>query len=136
MVTGTIVGLENHGASVYVDEVDPEMPPYTSDKTAALLKGRIRDTGRFILLASKNSRDSRWVPWELGVADGIKTPSKIALFPASETSQDKSWVSWEYLGLYDRIAYGNHQNYTKPIWMVIDEKYNTATELRVWLTGS
>ncbi|BBE00311.1 TIR domain-containing protein (plasmid) [Sphingobium amiense] len=70
LVVGAIRVLEGHGAKVYVDEIDPEMPPYTTEETAGLLKSRIRQTKRFVLLASKNSKDSRWVPWELGVADG------------------------------------------------------------------
>lgn len=136
LVVGAIRVLEGHGAKVYVDEIDPEMPPYTSDETAALLKTRIHQTSRFVLLASKNSKDSRWVPWELGVADGDKGLSRIALFPASDSSSEKDWASWEYLGLYRRIAWGNMEGYKDPIWMVLDEKKNTATELSVWLKGA
>ena len=135
LVAGAIRVLENHGATVYVDEIDSEMPPYTSEKTASLLKTRIRDTSRFVLLASKNSKDSRWVPWELGIADGVKTPSKIALFPASDAPHDKSWASWEYLGLYDRIVWGKLEGYSSSVWMVLDEKRNTAIELSKWLSG-
>lgn len=135
LVAGAISVLENHGGRVYVDEIDPEMPPYTNAKTAALLKTRIRDTSRFVLLASKNSKDSRWAPWELGIADGLKPPSNIALFPASDSNYDQSWASWEYLGLYDRIVWGELTGYDGNVWMVLDEKKNTATELRKWLTG-
>jgi len=135
LVAGAIRVLENHGANVYVDEIDPEMPPYTTEETAALLKTRIRDTSRFVLLASKNSKESKWVPWELGIADGVKGVSKIALFPASDSSYDQTWASWEYLGLYDRIVWGRHENYQKEIWMVLNEKKNAATELSRWLKG-
>lgn len=135
LVAGAIRVLENHGAKVYVDEIDPEMPPYTTEKTAALLKTRIRDTSRFVLLASKNSKESKWVPWELGIADGVKGTSKIALFPASDSSYDKVWASWEYLGLYDRIVWGKLDGYQKEVWMVLDETRNTGVELGKWLTG-
>ena len=40
------------------------------------------------------------MPWELGVADGYKGLTKIALFPASDSSHEQAWASWEYLGLY------------------------------------
>lgn len=135
LVAGAIRVLEGHGGKVYVDEIDPEMPPYTSEKTAELLKTRIRDTSRFVLLASKNSKESKWVPWELGIADGEKGMSKIALFPASESRYDQAWASWEYLGLYRRIVWGSHQNYQDNIWMVLNERDNTATELSRWLKG-
>ncbi|WP_426256907.1 toll/interleukin-1 receptor domain-containing protein [Sphingomonas sp. DC2300-3] len=135
LVAGAILILENHGTKVYVDEIDPEMPPYTNANTAALLKTRIRDTSRFVLLASKNSKESKWVPWELGIADGMKPRTSIALFPASDSNYDQSWASWEYLGLYDRIAYGELAGHQGNVWMVLDEKTNTATELSKWLRG-
>lgn len=135
LVVGAIRILENHGGKVYVDEIDPAMPPYTTDETAELLKQRIYQTNRFVLLASKNSQDSRWVPWELGVADGAKGLGKIALFPASDSTHDDTWASWEYLGLYRRIVWGDLQGHEKPLWMVLDKKRNTATPLGTWLAG-
>lgn len=135
LVVGAIRVLEGHGAKVYVDEIDPEMPPYTTEETAGLLKSRIRQTKRFVLLASKNSKDSRWVPWELGVADGYKGLTKIALFPASDSAHEQAWASWEFLGLYRRIVWGDLQGHQKRVWMVLDEKRNTATELSEWLAG-
>ncbi len=133
LVLGAITVLENHGASVYVDEVDPEMPPYTTDETAALLKKRIHQSNRFVLLASKNSKESKWVPWELGIADGDKGLNNIALFPASDSTYDQEWASWEYLGLYRRIVWGDLEGHKEPLWIVLDEKKNTAQTLRDWL---
>lgn len=133
LVVGATIVLEGHGAKVYIDKVDPEMPPYTTEKTAALLKSRIKQTKRFVLLTSKNSKESRWVPWELGVADGYKTFDHIALFPSSDDAKDMTWASWEYLGLYLRIVWGELQGHTKPLWMVWDRRANTATELGKWL---
>lgn len=135
LVVGATIVLENHGAKVYTDKVDPEMPPYTTEKTASLLKTRIRQTKRFVLLASKNSKESRWVPWELGVADGYKGIPKIALFPSADDPNDMTWASWEYLGLYPRIVWGEIKDRPNPLWMVWDHKTNTATPLRDWLAG-
>jgi hypothetical protein len=135
LVIGAIHVLEEHGARVYTDKIDPGMPPYTSEVTAALLKRRILQTKRFVLLASDNSKESRWVPWELGVADGCKGLSGIALFPASEKAEEQSWASWEYLGLYRRIVWGDLGGHQNKVWMVLDERKNTATELKKWLRG-
>ena len=121
---------------MYIDEIDPAMPPYTTEKTASLLKERIIGTARFVLLASENSKDSRWVPWELGIADGCKGIDGIALFPASDNSFEQSWASWEYLGLYRRIVWGDLKGYEKPLWMVLDQTRNTAIPLSRWLSGS
>lgn len=127
--------LHNHGARVYIDEIDPEMPPYTSAETANLLKQRISQTKRFVLLTTENSKDSRWVPWELGIADGEKGLSNIALFPASDKDYDDDWTSWEYLGLYHRIVWGKLSGHNGDLWMVLNTKKNTALTLNQWLLG-
>jgi len=136
LVVGAIQILEQHGASVYVDEIDPAMPPYTSDETAFLLKQRIRQSQRFVLLTSPNSKESRWVPWELGVADGYKGLDDIALFPAADSAFDMNWATWEYLGLYRRIAWGKMEGHPNELWMVLNHKKNTATPLAQWLRRS
>jgi|TARA_R110002074_G_scaffold45850_3_gene118422 hypothetical protein len=109
------------------------LPPYTSKNTAIGLKKRIQQSRKFILLASKNSKDSRWVPWELGIADQGKGLGKVAVLPTVESQTDVTWSSWEYLGLYDRIVWGDLEGKEKPVWMVLDERENTATELSKWL---
>ncbi|WP_084182730.1 toll/interleukin-1 receptor domain-containing protein [Nevskia soli] len=134
LVVGAIKVLRNHGANVYIDEVDPSMPPYTTEETAELLKSRIQHSKRFVLLASANSKESRWVPWELGIADGYKGTRGIALFPAVD-SQSEDWASWEYLGLYRKIVWGEIRGRQGSLWMVLDTKRNTGTPLRDWLTG-
>lgn len=133
LVTGAIRLLEGHGATVYIDKKDPYLPPYTSKDTADGLKRRINQSGKFVLLASKNSKDSRWVPWELGLADGHKGLSKVAILPAVENQSDTSWTNWEYLGLYDRIVWGDLQGQDKKVWMVLDQAKNKAVTLHSWL---
>lgn len=135
LLEGTIEVLHNHGARVYIDEIDPEMPPYTSAETANLLKQRISQTKRFVLLTTENSKDSRWVPWELGIADGDKGLMNIALFPASDRAGNDHWTSWEYLGLYRRIVWGKLSGYKDELWMVLDAKASTAVPLKKWLSG-
>lgn len=70
LVDGAIQILMNHGAVVYIDKIDPTMPPYTNAETAKKLKDRVKQSKKFVLLASENSKESKWVPWELGIADG------------------------------------------------------------------
>ena len=135
LTIGAINLLKNHGAIVYIDEIDPTMPPYTNTETAEKLKARIRVCKKFVLLATPNSNTSKWVPWELGIGDGYKSLSNIAIFPASENSADTSWASWEYLGLYRKIVFGDHENYSEKIWMVLDQRSNKGTELREWLNS-
>jgi hypothetical protein len=133
LVEGATLVLSNHGAAVYVDRVDATLPPYTTKETAAALKHRIGQCKKFVLLASENSKDSRWAPWELGIADGERGIPNIALFPAVEDGGSEGRTSWEYLGLYQRIVWGSLQGHKDPLWMVLDEENNTASPLGVWL---
>jgi hypothetical protein len=134
-VAGAVQLLENHGGQVYIDKKDSTLPPYTSEETADALKKQILESKRFVMLASKNSQQSKWVPWELGLADGVKTLKNIALLPASDSEDDTTWTSWEYLGLYRRIVFSDLQGQIRPVWMVQDIKKNTEIELRKWLTA-
>lgn len=133
LVEGASQLLAEYGASVYVDRVDNSLPPYTSKETALALKNRIADCKKFVLLASENSKDSRWVPWELGIADSIKGLENIALLAAVDEHASKTWPSWEYMGLYRHLVWGNLQGYPKPLWMVLDKEQNTARSLEDWL---
>jgi hypothetical protein len=134
LVVGAIRVLEGHGATVYIDKKDASLPPYTNKETARTLRQRIQETRKFVLLASKNSHESKWVPWELGIADGYKGVGRVAIFPALDEQHDRSWTRWEYLGLYDRIVWGDLEGQQNRVWMVLDEKANTATELSRWLS--
>jgi hypothetical protein len=91
--------LANQGISVYVDWLDGNMPAVTSPVTASRLKEKINENGRFLLLATDKSLASRWVPWELGYADGVK-PADIAIMPVLERLSDPPT---EYIGLYPRV---------------------------------
>jgi hypothetical protein len=125
--------LEAHGAKVYIDKVDKELPKKTSAETGVKLKERIYQCPKFIVLVTANSKNSRWIPWELGIADEKKRLPNVAILPDAGNQTNVEWSEQEYLGLYPRIVFGKHQSYPNPIWMVLDHHKNTATELGLWL---
>jgi hypothetical protein len=133
IVTGATRILENHGARVYIDKKDQNLPPYTNKETASALRKRINQSNKFVILASNNSKESKWVPWELGIADGYKGNDGIALFPAVENKNEIAWTSWEYLGLYDRIVWGKIRGRDRPLWMVLNREEFSALPLSDWL---
>lgn len=136
LVAGAIVLLRNHGATVYTDQQDPAMPAYTTSETAHALKSRIRQCKKFILLATENSSNSKWVPWELGIADGIKGMSQIATFPAVDGgTKSNAWTSWEYMGLYKQIVRGKIKGDKENSWLVWDKSKNSAERLKNWLSA-
>lgn len=101
LVEGVIGYLASLGISVYVDWQDGEMPETCTAETAGKIKMKITENQRFLLLATDNSIASVWVPWELGIADGLKGKEKIAILPVK--NDYGSWTGNEYIGLYPTI---------------------------------
>jgi hypothetical protein len=94
---------------VYIDAFDPDLPRVTSGDTANLLKTKIQSSEIFVLVATQNAVNSKWVPWELGFADSTKGLGKIAILPIAD--KDGRWTGSEYLQIYHQIrpsASGNN----------------------------
>ena len=133
LLLGVIRILQNHGAKVYIDDEDRGLPEDISVETAARLKKTIYACRKFVVFVTTNSKDSLWIPWELGLGSGLKGDDHIALYPSAEHSYETKWAEQEYLGLYRRIVWGNMEGEPEPLWMVYDYRTNTATKLGSWL---
>jgi len=96
-----LVMLDKEGVQVYVDWKDPTMPKMTSPETATLLKNRIKLCGKFMLLATEKALGSKWVPWELGIADSQNGMNNVAVIPVQ--AANRSWTGSEYVGIYSRV---------------------------------
>lgn len=125
--------LENHGATVYVDKKDPTLGALNPKEIASSLRDKIASTKKFITFASSNVKESKWVPWEIGLADGYKRPPNVAIFPAPDKSHDHKWTEQEYFGIYDRIVWGCLRGEEQNRWLVWNHVANTAITLRKWL---
>ncbi|HEY3295658.1 MAG TPA: toll/interleukin-1 receptor domain-containing protein [bacterium] len=93
--------LASQGVDLYIDWKDHEMTPPPTAATADKIKGKIRECGYFMLLATQNGLASRWVPWELGIADGFKARENIFVVPVDD-AYGKTHGS-EYILLYPSI---------------------------------
>lgn len=98
---------------IYVDWLDPSMPAITSAETADKIKRKIKDLDKFVVLLTENSKNSKWVPWELGYADGVKNYGDIAIFPVLR-SRFGNFDGVEYMGLYPQIKEGSNENRRGP----------------------
>ena len=98
-------GLKNYlgslGISLYIDWEDTDMPQPPDKETAASLKKRINSTEYFLMLCTENALQSRWVPWEVGIADMQKASGKILIAPVADSLG--RFNGSEYLQLYRRI---------------------------------
>jgi hypothetical protein len=111
LIEPAIAFLRSHGVSIYVDWQDGEMPPVISGETAKRIKEKIRMHQKFIVLVTEHSKDSRWVPWELGFADPVKGMEHIAILPVTEGTD---FVKNEYMKIYPKIE---HVNGKWKVWL-------------------
>ena len=94
--------LHDSGWNVYIDWEDQRMPQTPNRQTAQTIKNTIGETAWFLYLATRNSSNSKWCPWEIGYADGVKHIDKILVIPTKDKSGS---YGQEYLELYRRIDF-------------------------------
>lgn len=95
--------LETQGLSVYVDWLeDPHLDRSRVDAaTAGLLRERMKSSAMLYYAATSSSADSKWMPWELGYFDGLKS-GRVAILPLVQ-ARDSEFQGVEYLGLYPKL---------------------------------
>lgn len=125
--------LSEYGINVYIDKQDEKLPERTSTETALVLKERIKEARKFIVLVSRNSKDSRWIPWELGIADEKKKIKNIAILPIVQSNGTLEWPEQECLEIYPSVVNAKFAGQQKNVWMVYDRHTNKGTELGRWL---
>ena len=133
ILPGALRVLEGHGGRVYVDKKDPALKEMEIFDIAERLRSTVGLCKRFVLLVTPKTKDSRWIPWELGLGDARNTPASVALFPSAETAYEQTWSEQEYLGLYQRIIWGNFSDEEKNQWIVLNHRENTGRKLSEWL---
>ena len=101
IVEGFINILAREGVSIYVDWQDHNMPRITSRNTAEEIKEIIYGLDLFMVLATRNAMQSRWVPWEIGIADCGKKQEEIVVVPVADPSGQ--FHGNEYLQIYQTI---------------------------------
>jgi hypothetical protein len=107
IVEGLIQLFKEQNLHLYVDWMDSEMPETTNGETAKKIKNKIIEADMFLFLATPNSLASRWCPWEIGYADGVKPYERILVIPTTE--HGKTYGN-EYVDIYrrlDRASDGN-----------------------------
>jgi hypothetical protein len=103
--------LKKLGAKIYIDYLDESLPEKPNKETAAILRSCIQKSDKFILMATPNSSESKWIPWELGLGDGFLNYSNVAIMPITQYSN--SWEEQEYYSIYGYIKTANSTDGTK-----------------------
>lgn len=108
--------LKRLGVNIYIDYLDDSLPDKPNDATAAILREKIKSSQKFILMATPNSSESNWIPWELGLGDGFITYPNVAIFPI--TNDSNYWNEREYYSIYGYIKKGNSKDKSRFDWGV------------------
>ena len=98
--------LENLGFRVYVDWINDKFlsRENVDKKTATLLQKRMSQSRSLFYATSQNSKNSKWMPWELGYFDGIKN-KRVAILPIDKgNTSNENFEGQEYLGLYFYVS--------------------------------
>lgn len=138
LINGLINYLSQYSTcSLYVDWQDSLLPRETSAETARAVKHMISRLDKFIVLATVNALESRWVPWELGVADATKDFNDILVVPVDDDTG--RFVGNEYIAAYNRLDLQASRDPHTPSPRVVPPQENTIStiigaSLTNWLT--
>jgi hypothetical protein len=127
--------IENHyNHSVYIDWVDDSHLDRSnvSSITAKRIRERMKKCKCLFYATSTNASTSKWMPWEVGLMDGLK--NRVAICPFMDVSNTDNFYGQEYLGIYPYItidtAEGTDTDY---LWINKDNK--TYISFDDWLQG-
>lgn len=95
--------LSGRGLKVYVDWIDDAQLDRSkvTPESADLLRVRMRSSKSMLFITTKNSSQSKWMPWELGYFDGHRQ-GLVGILPVMNSENEK-FEGQEYLGLYPRV---------------------------------
>ncbi|HEX5239817.1 MAG TPA: toll/interleukin-1 receptor domain-containing protein, partial [Candidatus Limnocylindrales bacterium] len=102
LVQGLEVLFQDTGWNVYIDWQDPLMPSAPTVDTARRIRDKVAQADFFVVLATANALQSRWCPWEIGIADGLKPHDSILIIP---TTSGGVTTGNEYIELYRSIDF-------------------------------
>ena len=134
LILGITEYLEKMGYVVYVDwREDAELNRDKVTKgNAEVVRRRITQSQSLFFATTEGSKDSRWMPWELGYMDGKK--GKSAILPVEQNGgSGDAYKGREYLGIYPYIARGEDRRGNQRLW--VHEDADTYVRFDLWLRG-
>lgn len=131
LIAGLKLLLQDMDYSIYVDWNDSALNPnHVTPKTADVLRKRMAQCRSLIYAFSENASNSKWMPWELGYFDALRT-SRVAVLPIRQDAY-KAYSGSEYVGLYYHVQVDKAQGGIDAIWVHNGEKY---VNYKNWING-
>ena len=114
--------LSSFNIEVYVDWLDDDVPDLTIGKTGTIIKQKIHDCNKFILVGTDEAINAKWCNWELGIGDEVKFNSdNIAILPIKQENRD--WTGSEYMQRFPTIEYSDGVSYKNSSGSFISSGY-------------
>ncbi|MDR3719400.1 MAG: TIR domain-containing protein [Bryobacteraceae bacterium] len=133
IILGVKAILEANKLVVYVDWVDdPQLDRgNVTAETAAVLRKRMSCCKQFVFATSENSSTSKWMPWELGYFDGLKSGG-VSILPIVK-AYDEEFKGQEYLKLYPVLEKVTHLGNTTAVGLIEGRSHAVKGDF-IWLT--
>ena len=125
--------FESCGYTVFIDWKNDELKDRDSvtKEVANKLKQYMKNCRGLLYVATNNSTDSKWCPWELGFVDGLK--DRVAILPILNNDVNE-YRGQEYLGIYPYVVYAKTQKTNKDQFCVHDsDNSKNYSVLKDWL---
>ncbi|RZO61678.1 MAG: TIR domain-containing protein [Sandaracinaceae bacterium] len=131
---GPAIGLlEKHGAHVYVDLLDPAIKTLSGAAVADRVRGAVKQCRRLVALITHETKNSKWIPWEMGLADTLAGAANIALLPIRTDMKSSGLLKQEYFQLYPTIEWTLLQGEERHRWVVRNPSNGRYWRLEKWL---
>lgn len=125
---------KEYNYTIYVDWIeDKELNrDNVNRETAQRLRERMKNCRCLLYATSDNATYSKWMPWEVGLMDGIN--GKVAICPFVSAS-NPSFKGQEYLSIYPTLDEAYVKNTTKKcLW--INDKNGEYVKFNSWLNNA
>lgn len=134
-VAGMVKYLKKqYGYEIYVDWIEDSTLDRScvTKETANVIKTRMKNCKCLFYVTSENAPSSKWMPWELGLMDGLK--ERVAICPLTrEVYEADDYRGQEYLGIYPYISETKTDKGQIALWVNDDKKHFVIFE--EWLKG-
>ena len=123
---------DDYHLNVYVDwQCDDLNRKEVNRNTANVIRERIIQSRSLLYVISESSTKSNWMPWEVGLMDGLK--GRVAVCPLLVSDDNVNATGLEYLSLYPYVSCEKNKNGKEVLWInETESKYCTLTD---WING-
>ena len=123
---------DDYHLAVYVDWQCDDLNRKGVDRnTASVIRERIIQSKSLLYVISESSSKSNWMPWEVGLMDGLK--GRVAVCPLLVSDDNLNAIGLEYLSLYPYVSCERDKKDKEMLWInETKSKYCTLTD---WING-